>query len=113
MGTRLEFFKGKLKLFSFLFLILLILFVNLGPTFAISRGDYLKDTTEGNKKEEQLLRKIEIIHETFHYLSQLLKTSLYNTDSKLRYAYSQTLEELRKMVFDNYNLVHKLYLRIF
>ena len=48
-----------------------------------------------------------IIHETFHYLSQLLKTSLYNTDSKLRYAYSQTLEELRKMVFDNYNLVHK------
>lgn len=77
MGTRLEFFKGKLKLFSFLFLILLILFVNLGPTFAISRGDYLKDTTEGNKKEEQLLRKIEIIHETFP--QQTDEAALYAT----------------------------------
>ncbi len=51
--------------------------------------------------------EITIIHETFHYLSQLLKTSVYNTDSKLRYAYTQTLEELRKIVFDNYNLVKR------
>lgn len=67
----------RFKQLSFLCLILLILFVNLAPTFAISRGDYLSDETEGNKKEEQLLRKIEIIHEIFP--QQTDEAALYAT----------------------------------
>ena len=67
----------RFKLLSFLFLILLVLFVNLGSSYAISRGDYLKEETEGNKKEEQLLRKIEIIHETFG--SAIDEEALYAT----------------------------------
>lgn len=46
-----------------------------------------------------------IMHETFHYLSQLLKTSIYNTDSKLRYAYNGMLDNLRKEVLYNYKIV--------
>ena len=77
MRKRIEIFKKKIKLFSFLCLILLVLFVNLGPIFAISRGDYLEEDTEGNKKEQQLLRKIEIIHET--YPQQIDEEALYAT----------------------------------
>ena len=77
MKERKSKLKKRFKLFSFLGLILLILFVNLGPIFAINRGDYLKDETSGNKKEQQLLRKIEIIHEVFP--KQTDEAALYAT----------------------------------
>ena len=77
MNDRIENIKKNFKLFSYLFLIFLILFVNIGPAFAISRGDYLEEHTNGNKKEEQLLRKIEIIHEAFP--QQTDEAALYAT----------------------------------
>ncbi len=48
-----------------------------------------------------------IIHETFHYLSQLFKTSLYNTDSKLRTAYTHMVDDVREMLFNDYKIVKR------
>lgn len=56
-----EFLKKELKGISFCLLILLIVFVNVIRVNA----DYMDEETEGNKKEQQLVKKIEIIHEIF------------------------------------------------
>ena len=53
--------KDKIQLFSFLFLILLVLFVNLGQVVA----GPINSSTENYKEERQFIRKVQIIHEAF------------------------------------------------
>lgn len=73
MKKKTGFIKKKIKLFSFLCLILLVLFVNLGPIFAGTIGS----STDYYKEERQFMRKIEIIHEAFP--NQTDEAALYAT----------------------------------
>ena len=78
MNDRIENIKKNFKLFSYLFLIFLILFVNIGPAFAISRGDYLEEHTNGNKKKSNYLEKLKLFMRRFHSkLTKLLYMLLW------------------------------------
>ena len=68
-----SFLKKRIKKLSFLSIILLIVFVNMGSVFA----DYLDEETVGNRKERQLFEKIELIHSIFP--RQTDETALYAT----------------------------------
>lgn len=61
MKKILNFMKKKIKMFSFLSMILLIVFVKFGSVLAGS----ISSSTENYKEERQFIRKIEIIHEAF------------------------------------------------
>lgn len=68
-----DLFKKRIKEISFLSMILLIIFVNMSSVFA----GYMDQTTNGNKKEQQLFEKIELIHSVFP--KQIDKDALYAT----------------------------------
>lgn len=73
MKKSFEFLKKKLKVFSFLSIIFLIIFVNMSSVFA----NYLDEETEYNKKELQLFEKIHMIHDAFP--NQIDEVALYAT----------------------------------
>ena len=68
-----SFLKKRIKELSFLSIILLIVFVNMGSVFA----DYLDEETVGNRKERQLFEKIHMIHDAFP--NQIDEVALYAT----------------------------------
>ena len=68
-----NFVKKRIKEISFLSIILLIIFVNMSSVFA----GYMDQTTSGNKKEQQLFEKIELIHSIFP--NQTDEDALYAT----------------------------------
>ncbi len=68
-----SFLKKRIKKISFLSIILLVIFVNMSSAFA----GYMDETTNGNKKEQQLFEKIKLIHSIFP--RQTDETALYAT----------------------------------
>ncbi len=46
-----------------------------------------------------------IVHETFHYLSQLFQTSQFNRNSYLTAVYNREMERFRKVILENYEVV--------
>lgn len=68
-----SFLKKRIKKISFLSIILLVIFVNMSSVFA----GYMDETTNGNKKEQQLFEKIKLIHSIFP--RQTDETALYAT----------------------------------
>ena len=68
-----NFLKKRIKKISFLSIILLVIFVNMSSVFA----GYMDQTTNGNKKEQQLFEKIELIHSIFP--NQTDEDALYAT----------------------------------
>ena len=68
-----SFLKKRIKKISFLSIILFIIFVNMSSAFA----GYMDQTTSGNKKEQQLFEKIELIHSIFP--NQTDEDALYAT----------------------------------
>ena len=68
-----SFLKKRIKKISFLSIILLVIFVNMSSVFA----GYMDQTTNGNKKEQQLFEKIELIHSIFP--NQTDEDALYAT----------------------------------
>ena len=65
--------KKRAKILLTVFLSFVVLFINCGPAMA----SYMDTTTKGNKKEQQLMKKIEIIHKA--YPKQTDEAALYAT----------------------------------
>lgn len=93
MKKILNFMKKKIKMFSFLSMILLIVLVNVVRVNA----DYMDNETAGNKKERQLLKKIDIIKEAFP--NQIDKEALYATLTH-RGTFTDYIEEAYDENFD-------------
>ena len=73
MEKVINFLKEEIRIIACLFIILLIIFVNIARVNA----DYMDEETNGNKKEQQLLDKIEAIKNAFP--NQVDEYALYAT----------------------------------
>ena len=73
MEKVINFLKEEIRIVACLSIILLIIFVNIARVNA----DYMDEETNGNKKEQQLLDKIEIIKDVFP--NQIDEYALYAT----------------------------------